>query len=190
MRILTATALLAAALAPAAAHAADSDSKTIGITGNVSRLCVLGQPSTALVDLGEMAETSGARVGRLTAIATQTVTLPNSFCNFANSSVTVEATALKAADASTPPTGFARAINYTATASGWAATNAAVSTTDDGTGSSLAVSGSGSSQPTPKLSDIILSLSDFGVAGDKLLVSGTYNTTVTITLAPTPAPAA
>lgn len=188
MRILIAFATLAVSLAPAAALAAtDSDTKNVGITGTVSRLCVLGEPSTTLVNLGQMAETSGARVGKLTAIANQTVTLPNSFCNFANSSVTVEATALKAADATTPPTGFARAINYTATASGWAATNAAAATSDDGNGGSAAVRGIGSSQPTPKLSDITLALSGFAVSGDKLLVSGSYNTTVTITLAPSPA---
>lgn len=188
MRTFSTLVALAAMMAPAAAYAAsDADSKNVGITGTVSRLCVLGEPSATLVNLGQMAETSGARVGRLTTVATQTVTLPNSFCNFANSSVTVEAAALKAADATTPPTGFARAVNYTATASGWAATNAAASTADDGTGTSAATRGTGSSQPTPKLSDITLALSGFSVAGDRLLVSGTYSTTVTVTLAPSPA---
>ena len=186
MRTFIRLAALVCAIAPVAAFAAtDTDSKDVGITGTVAALCVLGEPSTAVVDLLQMAETSGSRVGRLKTIATQNVTLPGSFCNFANSAVTVEATALKADDTNSPPTGFARAINYTATASGWnSAQNAAATTIDDGTGSSTSATGTGATQPTPKLSDIVLSLSSFAVPGDSLLVFGDYNTTVTVTLAP------
>lgn len=146
---------------------------------------MLGEPSTDLVDLDQLVDTSGANVGRLRTIAKQTVTLPNSFCNFANSSVTVEAEALKADDTGTPPTGFARAVNFVATAKGWSGTGDAVATTnDDGTGSSTSVKDTGATQTTPKLSDITLELDDFDVPSNLLLVSGDYNTTVTVTLAP------
>lgn len=189
MRKLLGTLGLALALAPAAAFAAtDTDSKDVNITGTVAALCVLGAPSDATVDLEQMAETSGSRVGRLKSISQKDVTLADSFCNFANSAVTVTATALVADDTNAPPSGFVRAINYTATATGWTSPNAAVTTADDGTGTSTSTSGTGGTQPTPKLSDIVLSLSDFTAPGDKLLVFGDYNTTVTVTLAPEATP--
>lgn len=186
MRKLIRLAAVLSAIAPAAAMAAtDTDSKDVGITGTVAALCVLGKPDTALVDLEQLVNTAGAGVGRLRTISTQTVTLPDSFCNFANSAVSVEATALKANDTNPPPTGFARAINFTATASGWnSALDAAATTNDSGNGLSLPVTGTGATQLTPKLADIVLNLSNFQVQGDKLLVSGDYNTTVTVTLSP------
>lgn len=179
-------AVLAAVLAPASAMAADSsDSKTVKITGEVSQLCVLGEPTRTNVPLGQMAETSGSNVGRLKAIPTETVTLANSFCNFAHSAVTVKASALVADDTSTPPTGFSRAINYKVVASGWSAGgDATVTTADDRLGLAPAVQGSGADQATPKLSDIVLTFSDFVTPGNSLLISGGYSTDVTVTLSP------
>jgi hypothetical protein len=188
--LLTLAGLGALALAGHASAATDTDSKTVGIVGTVANLCVLGSPSSTSVDLGQMVDTSGAHVGRITTIGNQTVTLPGSFCNFAGTTLTVQATALTAADATPPSSGFSRAVNYTSTVSNWAATNAVATTTASlgGAGAGVTVTGSGSNQAAPKLSDLSLVLSGFTVPSDLLLVSGGYSGSVTVTLGPSSAP--
>lgn len=183
MKRLLALSLVAAAFA-APAFAQDTDSETVDISGSVSALCVLGAPSESSIDLGELVDTSGVRVGRLTTISNQSVTLPGSFCNFAGSSVTVSATALTAADTSAVQTGFARAVNFTATASGWASADTAATTAASADGSDPTEEVTGDTQSTPLLNDIELELSAFAVPSDNLLVSGGYAGSVTITLAP------
>lgn len=184
MKRLWILAVLASGVAGAALAQDNTDSETVPITGNVSQLCVLGDPSQASIDLGELIDTSGARIGRLTTIANQQVSLPGSFCNFAGSAVTVSATALLANDTSAVQTGFARAVNFTATASGWASSDAETSTGASADGSTPTSETTGATQDTPLLNDIELALSAFSVPGDNLLVSGGYNGSVTITLAP------
>ena len=183
-------ALLAAltALAPAAAQAADNDQKTVGVTGNVAKLCVLGEPTPASVDLGQMASTSGSRVGKITAIADQGVTLPGSFCNYAGTQLTVEASALLADDASLVQSGFARAVNFTSTVSNWTATPATVTTAATDSGATPSASAAGATQSAPKLANLDLVLSGFTVPSDALLVAGGYTGSVTITLGPSATP--
>jgi hypothetical protein len=170
---LVSVGLLAAA---SQASAASTDTKNVGVIGNVANLCVLGSPSSTSVDLGQMVDTSGAHVGRITTIGNQTVTLPGSFCNFAGTTLTVQGSALLAADTNAPPGGFARAVNFTSTASNWAPTNAVATTAANAAG--------GGAQ---KLSDVSLVLSAFTVPADALLVSGGYAGSVVVTLGPTPA---
>lgn len=184
---LVASAFLAVGVVPAA-KAQDSDTATVTVTGDVAKLCVLGTPSNAVIDLGPMAETSGARVGKRATIANKSVTLPGSFCNFANSVVTINATALTADDATAAQPGFARAMNFIATASNWASTNAVATTTADRQGAGAAAMGTGSVQGLPKLADITLTLSGYDVPGDLLLVAGGYTGSVTVTLAPEAVP--
>lgn len=178
---------LAAAPVPAFAQSATATGN-VGVGGQVAPLCILGTPNPATVNLGTLANTSGARVGRVATFSDQSVTLPGSFCNFAGSQLTVQATALLAADASTPPAGFSRAVNYTATASGWAATNAAATTAALAGGANATATGSGSTQPTPKIADLLVTLSNFTAPGDGILVAGAYSGTVTVTLGPAAAP--
>lgn len=180
---LLATSLVLAPVA-ATAQVSDSDTGSVSIDGRVAPICILGDPAPALVDLGQLAATSGMRIGRLAVLAPRTVTLPASFCNFAGSAVRLDATALLGADTSSPQPGFARAVNYTATASGWASGNAEVSTNALGDGSANAGSGTGATQPLPKIADIGVTLSNFSVPGDLLLVAGNYSGTVIITLGP------
>jgi hypothetical protein len=172
------------ALAAGAARADDAQ-QTVPVNGTVARICVLGPPSPAAVDLGQLINTSGARVGKIAAIANRTVDLPNSFCNFAGSHLTVTATALLAADASPVQPGFARAVNYTSTVNNWAATPATV-TTAASTGGATPTAGpsNGGSQPTPKIANLQLVLSNFTAPSDFLLVAGGYAGSVTITLGP------
>ncbi|HVR89804.1 MAG TPA: hypothetical protein VHG29_01765 [Novosphingobium sp.] len=171
---------------PAAAMAQANPSNTgnVAVNGRVAPVCILGGPNPALVDLGVMIAITGTRAGRIAVLPAQSVSLPASFCNFAGSQVTVTANALLAANAGAPPAGFARAVNYTATAAGWAAGNAATTTAATANGSSASSTGSGPSHPLPKLADIGVTLSSFSVPGDNLLVTGNYSGTVTVTLGP------
>lgn len=177
-----------ATLAPVLAHAADSDQKTVGVVGNVAKLCVLGEPSPASVDLGQMVATSGARVGKITTIADQDVSLPGSFCNYAGTQLTVQASALVAADASPVQPGFARAVNFTAAVSNWTGTPASVTTAATAGGATPSATGVGSTQTAPKLANLDLALSAFTVPSDALLVAGGYTGSVTITLGPSANP--
>lgn len=181
------SAILIAGLALVAAGPAwaqESDEAEVAIDGRVARLCVLGDPSQATVDLGQMAATSGSRVGRIAALSDVTVTLPNSFCNFAGSIATVEATALVEQGSGTPPANFAKAVNFTATASGWGGTAASATSAAAADGSSPTASGDGSVQPQPRQSDIAVQLSAFTVPADARLVAGSYSGLVRVTLGP------
>ncbi len=168
------------------ALAQDSDQKTVTLGGNVAPLCILGTPSQAAVDLGQMVNTSGTRVGKIAALGSRTVTLPGSFCNYANSAIRVDATALVAADATTPQPGFARAVNFNAAVSGWATPNASATTAATAGGATPTATNTGGTQPTPKLADVTLTLASFAVPSDALLVAGAYSGQVVITLGPAP----
>jgi hypothetical protein len=171
------------------AHAqSNTDSDTVSIAGNVAGLCILGDPSRNSVDLQQLINTSGSRVGRLAVISNQQITLPGSFCNFAGTSLRVSAQALIANDTSAVQQGFARAVNFTSTVSNWAATDAIATTLATAGGGTPDAQATGGSQPSPKLADLILTLSGFAVPSDLLLVSGGYAGSVTITLGPSVTP--
>lgn len=188
MKHLALLALPLAALAvPAWAQESEggsnSDSATVGVTGNVADLCILGDPSQPNVDVGQMVETSGGRVGKISTISNQVVTLPGSFCNFAGTQVDITTSALLGPEG-TPPASFSRAVNYTATATGWTTPDAAATSAAGFDGSSPSASGTGGQQDGPKLNDITVTLSSFTVPQDRLLISGGYTGSVTITLGP------
>ena len=169
---------------PCVAMAQDSDTETVPITGTVARICVLGTPSQTNIDLGGLINVSGPRVGRLAVITPRSVNLPGSFCNFAGSALTVSATALVAADASALQTGFARAVNYTATTTGWTTPGTAAATAATEAGASPTTASTGATQPAPRLADLTLTLASYAVPSDRLLVAGAYSGQVVITLAP------
>jgi hypothetical protein len=179
--------MLAVIGAPGFAQATDSDTADVSIAGNVTPLCVLGEPSQASVNLDNLINTSGTRVGKIRAIATQTVTLPASFCNFAGSVASVDATALveTANGTSTPPAGFSRAVNYTAVAGQWGGGTASATTAATASGTNATTSGSSAVQQTPRQTDLTVDLSAFTTAAsDLLLVAGDYSGLVRVTLGP------
>ena len=185
MKHLTGFVALTLAALPVSAMAQSAPATgTVSIDGRVAPMCILGSPTPAVVNLGQMAVTSGPRVGKIAVLPSQTVTLPLSFCNFAGSVVTVQANALLSADASSPQSGFARAVNYTATATGWAVGNAAATTAALRDGTLPGATGTGGTQPLPKIADIGVTLSSFTVPGDLILVSGNYSGLVVVTLGP------
>lgn len=184
MKRYVSLAVMALALAPASAFAQSSATGTVGIDGRVAPVCILGDPNPATVNLGQLSASSGPRTGRVATISPQTVTLPASYCNFAGSVVTVRATALVVNDPAAPPAGFTRAVNYTATATNWAAGSSAATTAALRDGTSPTSTGTGSVQPLPKVADITLTLSNFTTPGDSFLVAGNYSGTVVVTLGP------
>lgn len=175
---------IAMAAQPAFAQTAQSDEGQVAIDGYVSPICVLGPPSRPLVDLGQMIETSGPRAGRIAPLPSETVTMPDSFCNFAGSVVSVEATALVEDVPGTPPGGFARAVNYRAVAENWAASTTSTVTAAMSDGSNPVSEATGSLQGAPHVADIDVTISEFAVPADSLLVAGNYSGVVRITLGP------
>ena len=179
----------AAALAvpmPALAQASDSDTGEVAINGRVTPICILGEPSQPVVDLGQLIELSGSRVGRIAALGAQTVTMPDSFCNFAGSVATIEATALveTSSAVSTPPASFARAVNYDASAGTWGGGTASTTTFAAADGSNPTSEGDSAVQGTPRLTDIVVNLGGWSAPGDNILVAGDYAGLVRVTIGP------
>ena len=189
MKMRFVSAVLIAGLAVGTAHAqSNTDQRSVNIAGNVAGLSILGPPSRTAVDLQQLINTSGARVGRLAAIGNQDITLPGSFCNFAGTSIKVSSQALIATDTNPVQPGFARAVNYTSTVANWATPNASATTAATAGGATPNAQGSGGTQPLPKIADLTLTLNAFAVPSDLLLVAGSYSGSVTITLGPSVAP--
>lgn len=118
--ILIALAALAGAAAPAAnaQGATDTDSASFAVVGTVPALCSGGTiEGGGTFDFGVLVDTTTGRLrDDLTAPAQ---TMGGAFCS-ARSTITVEATAMTAQNyLATPPAGFSRTIDFTATASGW-----------------------------------------------------------------------
>ena len=183
---LVSSVLVSASLLAAAPVAGAADGN-VPINGTVARLCVLGAPNPSAVDVGILIATSGLRLGRSAAIGTQAVTLPVSFCNYPGTMLTVTANALLSSDATPPVSGFARSMNFTATANGWAVAPAAVTTAASAAGATPSATASGGVQNAPKIADVSLVLSNFSVPSDSYLVAGNYAGSVVITLGPSPA---
>lgn len=180
-RLAIAVLMSASAGSAGAQTAADGN---VGVNANVDGICRLGPPSRPSVDLGEMAARSGTRVGRLAAQLEVTVTLPDSYCNFGGTQLTIHALALVQPDSSVLPAGFARAVNFTSTVTTWAATPPLITTAASADGASPAAAGSGGIEPAAKLTDLVLALSGFNVPSDARLMAGNYQGQVTITLGP------
>jgi hypothetical protein len=132
-----------------------------------------------------MAVTSGARVGKLGAIADHSVSLPATFCNYGGTQLTVGATALlETGDESVPPSGFSKAVNFTANVSGWTTAAASVTTTAAADGSNAVTNGNGPEQASPNSANLTLTLTNFSAPNDAQLVAGAYAGLVTITVGP------
>lgn len=169
---------------PVWAQEAASDSGDVAVNGVVAPLCILGAPSPAIVDLGQLVNTSGQRIGRVAALGDRQVSLANSFCNFAGSAVSVEVTALQLAQNVALQSGFAQVVNYSVSAGNWAASPSTARSAASANGATPTQTSSGAVQNLPRIADISVTLSDFAVPADSLLVAGTYQGAVVITLGP------
>lgn len=158
--------------------------QTVNLSGQASPRCLVGQPSPQVVDLGALAAQSGPRAGRTAAVAPAVITLPNSFCNYANSRLQIEVSALRTTDTPTASANFARAINYTATIGPWASPEATVTTAAAADGSQPTATGLSAVQPAARVADLVLRLSDFSAPNDAYIVAGTYSADIRVTLGP------
>ena len=172
---------LAALTLPVAAQAQsrDTDSKTVNIVGTAPVMCFAGTLSgTGSYDLGVLINTTTGQLrSDLTAPAQ---ILVGSFCT-GRSTITVVATPLEAQNfTASPPSGFARRVDYTATASGWTVTPARYST---GAASNAAAT---QARPTSFSGDVTVAISDFATTGGqslRLVADGSYRGLVTVTIA-------
>jgi hypothetical protein len=104
-----------------------STSPNMPVTGNVPTLCAVGAVGgQGSFPLGILIDTATGKMRAGLSAPDQTIT--GSWCN-APSSVSISATQLSAVNFNaTPPTGFSRSLNYTATASGFSALPASFTT--------------------------------------------------------------
>jgi hypothetical protein len=177
--------ILLAGLALGAVPAFGDNTATITVTGSVGNACHMGTPASSTISLGALAAQSD---GTLASITAPTTTINGSWCN-TGSVIGVIATPLVAQSATgTPPTGFTKAVNYTASASGWTATPASFTTTGDVSGSGNSTTPGTQTATAPDAQTITVNLSNFltPAAGERLVADANYSGTITVTLAVSP----
>ncbi len=121
MKPIALAASVAALLAtPLAAHAQAANS-TVTLTGEVEKACVLGDPDTAELELGDLTGDDGRLDPGLVGAGVAAFTaIPVAWCN-APSVISLDAAPLSLVTppAYSSPAGFSRLITYTADLGGW-----------------------------------------------------------------------
>lgn len=181
--LLSGLAVVSATAAPAVVFAqANPTQLTFPVTGSVARLCAIGA-----ITGGDSTFAVGSLINPATGFLSATLSAPaktvtGSWCN-APSTITLAATPLGATDVATAPAGFTRAVNYTATATGWSATPASFAT---GAATNPAAV---QNATTATAGNITVAIGSFAAAGGDTLrpvASPTYQGAVTLTLAVVP----
>jgi hypothetical protein len=160
------------------APAITSTSPNMPVTGNVPTLCAVGAVGgQGSFPLGVLIDTATGKMRTGLSAPNQTIT--GSWCN-APSSISISATQLAAVNSTgTPPTGFSRTLNYTATASGFSALPATFTTGAATNTNALRTVGG------PITAPIVIAVSAVSPVGDNpfLVADTSYQGIVTITLA-------
>jgi hypothetical protein len=155
-----------------------STSPNMPVTGNVPTLCAVGAVGgQGNFPLGVLIDTATGKMRTGLSAPNQTIT--GSWCN-APSNVSISATQLAAVNfTATPPAGFSRTLNYTATASGFSALPASFTTGAATNANATRATGG------PITGPITIAVSAVTPVGaDPFLVADTsYQGIVTITLA-------
>jgi hypothetical protein len=169
--------MIAVPMALAAIPAAAQTTGTVNVDGSVAGRCLFTTPS-ATISVGEMAvQGTGSTAGKLNAavIEGQTRTLVG-WCNGSASTMSVETLPLmNTGFAPAAPTGFDKRVDYTATA-----VANAVSADD----SSIAGGAGAASTVGLFTGDVAVTLSGASSPTGGLLVAGTYQGQVIVTLSP------
>ena len=168
MRKLILIAATSALALPGLAHAAavppagDTDSKTVAIVGTAPPMCFGGTLNgSGSYDLGVLIDLTTGQLRN--DLAADPKVLLGSLCT-SRSTITINATPLVAQNATaTPPTGFSRSVDYTATATGWTTTPASFNTA---AASNAAATQSRASAFT---GDITVAISGFSTTGGNSL---------------------
>jgi hypothetical protein len=177
------------------ANSISPQGKEITVSASADRGCFLGAPSATGFSLGTIIDQSGVNAGRLRpGLASGPVTLPDSWCNFPDNALTVRATPLSAQGVSvTPPSGFARLVNFRVSANNWLRTGAPIIVATNGSATAISDGGEASGQGQEgqyRVADIVLSLDQFSVPGTTLgrsplmVAAATYQGSVVVLLGP------
>ncbi|HEY1750671.1 MAG TPA: hypothetical protein VGG29_05375 [Caulobacteraceae bacterium] len=179
-----ALALPGAALATPASEGPAPTTAAFSLSGAAPKACGLGTAGQSTLDIGEMVDAS---TGELAAISNPPSTsITGSWCNTA-STVSVVATPLVAQSfAGQPPTGFTKAVNYTATVSAWSTNAAAFATNGNEAGVQRDTTPGSQPQPAPTATTIDVAVGSFAApaASDFLVADTDYSGAITITLTP------
>ncbi len=177
---LLAPALIALALPGAALAQSTTDTKTFAVVGNVPAMCAGGTlvGGNSTFDLGVLINTTNGFLRP--DLAAPNKVLSGAYCS-GRSTITVSATPMAAQNfTATPPAGFSRTVDYTATASGWTTTPASFST------ASASNPGAVQTRATAFTGDITVGISGFATGGGstlRLVADTNYRGIVTVTLA-------
>lgn len=183
MRILARTAFILATLSAASAVQAqdpsDTDSGSFAVIGTVPVLCSGGTINgDGTFDFGVLVDTSTGFL--LTDLEAPAQTMSGAFCS-ARSTITIAATPMAAQNyLATPPAGFARTVDYTATATGWTPVAASVDTAGTNTANAT------QERDDAFTGDIVVTVTNLSTTGGATLrpvADSDYRGTVTVTLA-------
>lgn len=186
-KIAVILAVSSALAAPVAVQAQEvgsltTSSKEFLVTGSVPPICSGGSLSSgdSTFALGVLIDTTTGLLR--TDLSAPAKVMTGSFCS-TRSTINLTATPLAAQNfTATPPTGFSRAVNYTATASGWTAVAASYTT---GAATNTAAT---QTRDSAFSGDITVGLSGFATAGGAALrpvADTSYRGTITVTLTAT-----
>ena len=173
---MRASIVMAALALPFAASSASAQvTGTVNVDGTVANRCSLSINS-ATISVGEMSLPATGKLN--TAVVDGQNRNLTGFCNGAAATMAVEAQPLlNISSPGAPPAGFDNRVNYTATAAAGAA---------NGTDSSI-VAGAGSPVALGQFNgDILVTLSASSSPTAGILVAGTYQGQVLVTLNPNP----
>ena len=171
--------VIAALALPAAAHAQSTTStKEFAVIGNVPAMCSGGTlTGDGPFDDGVLIDTTTGLLR--TDLSAPDKILAGSFCS-TRSTINVVATPMTAQGfTATPPSGFSRTVNYTATASGWTAAPASYDT------AATTNTAATQTRTTAFTGDITVGISNFSTGGGqslRLVADPNYRGLVTVTL--------
>lgn len=170
---------LALGLPGAALAQSNTDTKTVGIVGTAPPMCFGGTLNgSGSFDLGVLIDTTTGQLRN--DLNAPPKVLVGSLCT-SRSTITVTATPLTAQNFTVaPPTGFSKAVDYTATASGWTTTPASYNT------AAAANAAATQSRATAFTGDITVAISGFATTGGnslRLVADNDYRGLVTVTIA-------
>lgn len=178
--LLLAPALALLALPGVALAQSNTDTKSFAVIGTVPQMCAGGTlvGGNSTFDLGVLIDTTTGFLR--TDLAAPNKVLTGAYCT-GRSTITVSATALAAQTfTATPPAGFSRIVNYTATAAGWTTTAASFTT---GAASNPAATQTRATAFTGDITVGIAGFSTGGGSGLRLVADTEYRGIVTVTLA-------
>ena len=186
-KLILALAATAALAAPLAAQA-QTASATVTVNGNVTKACVIGQPASVSLSLGDLTGPDGKiSASKASATPSQSTTIANAWCN-APSTMSLDGAplSLTVSPGYATPTGFSRLISYTAEITGWTGTLVDNPTIGDSaktlaSPNAYAATGDGLTLNISSLKT--LNAAGTGEATAAILEAGTYSGVVVISVA-------